>query len=178
MSRPVLVTWATRYGSTEEVAQAIATVLREYGFTIEEQPMRGVESLDRYGAVVLGCALYMSRIHGDARRFLSKHREALTQCPVALFVLGPIHADEKEFPVARRQLDKELAKFPRFHPVVQEIFGGRWDPSQMGFPFSWLPAVHSIPVSDARDWDAIQAWARTLPAVLVQGNLVPEPLSV
>lgn len=166
MSLPTLVTWATRYGSTEEVAQAIAAVLRESGSTVEAQPMRTVQSLDGYGAVVLGCALYMSQIHRDARRFLSMHRRVLREKPVALFVLGPIHADEKEFPTARRQLDRQLAKFPWFSPVVLEIFGGRWDPAKMGFPFNWLPAVKGVPVSDARDWDAIRAWARTLPTVL------------
>jgi len=166
MSLPILVTWATRYGSTEEVAQAIAAVLRETGCTVATQPMRMVQSLDGYGAVVLGCALYMSFIHRDARRFLSMHHRALRDKPAALFVLGPIHPDESEFPVARTQLNKQLGKFPWFSPVVLEIFGGRWDPAKMGFPFKWLPAVKSIPVSDARDWNAIRAWARTLPIVL------------
>lgn len=166
MSLPILVTWATRYGSTEEVARAIAAVLREAGCTVEERPMRTVQSLEGYGCMVLGCALYMSHLHRDASRFLSMHRRALREKPAALFVLGPVHGEEKEFPAARTQLNRQLAKFPWFSPVVLEIFGGRWDPAQMGFPFKWLPAVRSIPVSDARDWTAIRAWARTLPLVL------------
>ncbi len=166
MSLPMLVTWATRYGSTEEVARVIVAVLREDGFAVEAQPMRTVQSLDGYGAVVLGCALYMSHLHRDARHFLSMHRQELQEKPAALFVLGPIHVDEKEFPVARMQLNKQLAKYPWFSPVVLEIFGGRWDPAKMGFPFKWLPAVKNIPVSDARDWGAIRLWARTLPGVL------------
>lgn len=166
MSNTVLVTWATRYGSTAEVADAIAQVLRASGLAVKARPMRSVESIEEFDAVVLGCALYMSRIHRDARRFLSRHRAALSRRPVALFVLGPIHNDEKEWPAARAQLKKQLAKFPWLNLTAQEVFGGRWDPSTMGFPFGWLPAVRAIPVSDARDWDAIRVWAGQLAAAL------------
>lgn len=168
MSGSVLVTWATRYGSTEEVAQAIAAVLSEEGIAVDaRRPVREVETLDRVDAVVLGCALYMGRIHRDARRFLSMHREALSRMPVALFVLGPVHQEEGEFAQARRQVDKELARLPWFHPQQQAIFGGRWDPSRLGFPFNW--ALRSVPGSDARDWEAIRTWAHTLAAQLHSG---------
>lgn len=162
----VLVTWATRYGSTEEVAHAIADDLLRQHFTVNAQPVTEVGALERYGAVVLGFPLYMGRMHKDARTFLSSHREELTQRPVALFVLGPFHAEEKEFVEARKQLEKELTKFPWFHPVCQEVIGGRFDPQKLRFPFSFLPALRNIPASDARDWDAIHAWAANLPAAL------------
>ena len=165
MPTSLLVTWATKYGSTAEVAQSIAAVLRENGYLVEARPMSAVRSLDSFDAVVLGCALYMSRIHGDARRFLAAHREALTRRPVALFVLGPIHNEENEQLTARSQLDRQLAKFPWFHPAVQGVFGGRFDPSMLGW-LRWLPALRNMPVSDARDWQAIHAWAVSLPLVL------------
>ena len=163
----VLVTWATRYGSTEEVAHAIADDLLRQRFAVNAQPITGVGALERYGAVVLGFPLYMGRMHKDARRFLTAHWSELSQRPVALFVLGPFHADEKEFAVSRNQLSKELAKFPWFHPVAQEVIGGRFDPQKLDFPFSFLPALRKVPASDARDWDAIHAWAANLaPALL------------
>jgi menaquinone-dependent protoporphyrinogen oxidase len=103
----------------------------------------------------------MTRLLGEGRRFLAAHREELAALPVALFVLGPIHDKEEEFVTARRQLAKQMAKFPWFAPVTQEVFGGRWAPARLGFPFSLLP-VKSVPVSDARNWTAIQAWAEAL----------------
>jgi len=166
MPGSVLVAWATRYGSTEEVSQTVAAILREQGLSVEAQPMLNVENLDGFSAVVLGCALYMSHIHPDARHFLSAHRDELIRLPVALFALGPIHNDAKEWPAARNQLHKELSKFAWFHPVAQEIFGGRWDPAKLGFPFRWLPVVRAIPANDARDWEAIRAWAGKLPTML------------
>ena len=164
MSTSVLVAYATRYGSTQEVAEAIASTLRERGLAVDIGPMREVRSLDQYHAVVLGAPLYMFHWYKDALQFLARHREALTQRPVAIFALGPIHAEEKEFQGAREQLDKELAKFPWLTPAAIEIFGGKFDPEKLTFPHNLVPALKKMPASDIRDWTAIRAWASTLAA--------------
>lgn len=162
MTAPMLVTWATRTGSTAEVAQHIAAVLRERDVLVDSRPIPEMRSLQKYGAIVLGAPLYIGRLHRDARHFLSAFQKELSARPVALFVLGPTHPDEGEFVAARNQLRKELAKFPWFAPVLQQIFGGRWDPAKLGFPLNWLPVVRGSEVSDARDWAAIRAWADSL----------------
>jgi menaquinone-dependent protoporphyrinogen oxidase len=102
--------------------------------------------------------------HKDALHFLVRHREALKQRPVAIFALGPFHADEKEFQEVREQLDKELAKFPWLIPAAIAIFGGTFDPEKLTFPHNLLPALKNMPASDVRDWTAIRAWASNLAA--------------
>ncbi len=166
MSTSVLVGYATRYGSTQEVAEAVAATLRECGLAVDIQPMREVRTLAGYSAVVLGASLYMFRWHKDARRFLSRHREALTERPVAVFALGPTHDphDEQEWQDSRAQLDKELAKFPWFTPVALEMFGGKYDPAKLRFPINVLAGKE--PATDLRDWTAIRAWASDLAAKL------------
>jgi menaquinone-dependent protoporphyrinogen oxidase len=165
MSVSVLVGYATRYGSTQEVAEAVAATLHECGLEVDIQSMRKVRTLAGYSAVVLGAPLYMFRWHKDARRFLSRHREALTQRPVAIFALGPITTgDEKEWQGSREQLDKELAGFPWFTPVALEIFGGKFDPAKLRFPYNLF--TRQVPASDLRDWTAIRAWASSLTAKL------------
>jgi menaquinone-dependent protoporphyrinogen oxidase len=156
MSTSILVAYATRYGSTQEVAEAIAATLRERGLEVDLQPARKVRSLEGYDAVVLGAPLQMFHWHRDARHFLAHHRAALTARPVAIFALGPLHADEKEFQGSREQLDKELTKFPWLTPGSIEIFGGKIDPAKLHFPFNHMPAC------DVRDWTAIRAWASDL----------------
>ena len=167
MSASVLVGYATRYGSTQEVAEAVAATLRERGLEVDIQPMRKVRTLGQYRGVVLGAPLYMFRWHKDARRFLSRHREALTQRPVAIFAMGPFHgpSDEKEWQGSREQLEKELAQFPWLTPVALELFGGKFDPAKLRFPFN-MPALKNMPASDVRDWTAIRAWASNLAAKL------------
>jgi len=133
--------------------------------------MRQVHALEGYRAVVLGAPLFMFHWHKDARRFLSRHREALTQRPVAIFALGPVGSpiDEKGWQTCRAQLDQDLAQFPWLRPVALELFGGKIDPAKFRFPEKLLSKqiAKAMPVTDSRDWTAIHAWASAL-AVMLQ----------
>jgi menaquinone-dependent protoporphyrinogen oxidase len=166
MSISVLVGYATRYGSTQEVAEAVAATLRERGLVAELKLLRDVRTLAGYGAVVIGAPLFMFHWHKDALRFLERRREALMERPVAIFALGPVHDphDEKEWQDSHSQLDQELAKFPWLTPFSLEMFGGKYDPQKLGFPIKMLAG--NAPASDIRDWAAIRAWAASLAAKL------------
>ena len=166
MSSLVLVGYATRYGSTQEVADAVTATLRECGLEVDIQPVREVRTLAGYSAVVLGAPLFMFRWHKDALHFLRRHREALKERPVAVFALGPTHEphDEEEWKDSGAQLDKELSKFPWFTPVALKMLGGKYDPTKLRFPINWLAGKE--PASDLRDWTAIRAWAADLKPIL------------
>jgi menaquinone-dependent protoporphyrinogen oxidase len=167
MSASILVTYATRYGSTQEVAETIAATLRKSGLEVDLQPMRKVHTLEGYRAIVLGAPIYFGSLHKDAQRFLSQRRQALSERPVAVFALGPTHDDEKERRGVRAQLDQELTKYPWLTPVALELLGGKYDPTKLRFPDNLLAALpaspnHNAPASDVRDWTAIRAWASAL----------------
>lgn len=166
MTSMVLVGYATNYGSTQEVAETVAAGLREGGLEVDIQPLRKVRTLALYNAVVMGAPLLMFRWHKDALRFLSQHRKALTERPVAIFALGPTSDPlvEKEWTDSRAQLDKELSKFPWFAPVALKMFGGKVDPAKLRFPLNLFAG--SVPASDLRDWTAIRAWAANLKPLL------------
>ena len=149
----VLVAYASKHGSTREVAEAIAGALAERGHASELLPAHEVKTVEAYRAVVLGGALYTGRWHRDARAFLKQHRRDLAERPVAVFGLGPRTLAPHEVADSRAQVDKALAAVPEVQPVSLAIFGGVVDPTQLRFPFNRMPA------SDARDWDAIEAWA-------------------
>ena len=171
MSDKILVAYATRYGSTQEVAERVATTLREEGLTVEVQPAKKVQTLEGYQAVVLGAPLYIGRWLKDARSFLEQHQAALATRPVAIFTLGPTHGNENWDEEIQPQIDKELAQYPWLDPVAVELFGGKYDPTKLRFLDKLLAAIpaspwHDLPASDLRDWEAIRAWASNLPPKL------------
>jgi menaquinone-dependent protoporphyrinogen oxidase len=149
----ILVAYASKHGSTREVAEAVATGLRERGWAVEATPAADVDDVSRYAGAVLGTALYTGRAHPDARRLLKRHHAALAGMPFAVFAMGPRTSADEDIAGARRQIDAALAHRPDVHPVAVAVFGGVIDPSGLHFPFSRMPA------SDARDWDAIRAFA-------------------
>jgi menaquinone-dependent protoporphyrinogen oxidase len=161
----VLVAYATKYGSTREVAEAIATRLRERGVNIEVRAARDVDSLDGYDAVVFGGALYFFRLIREGRRFLSRHCKALSQMPVAVFGMGPIEDTDQQYVDARRHLGKSLDKNESIAPLAVTVFGGTLDPTGLRFPDA-NPATKNLHPVDLRDWEAIEAWADTLPETL------------
>lgn len=149
----VLVAFASKHGSTREVAETVATVLRQRTANVDLRPAAEVDAVAPYDAVVLGSALYMGRLHPDARRFLRRHRHALESARLAVFAMGPKSLEDEDVAAARLQLERGLARFSGVQPASTAIFGGVIDPSKLRFPLNRLPAT------DARDWDAIRAWA-------------------
>jgi menaquinone-dependent protoporphyrinogen oxidase len=153
MTSTVLIAYATKKGSTRGVAESIAARLARQDVRVVVQPARDRVDLRTFDAVVLGGALYMGRWHRDARRFLRRHRERLSSVPVAVFAMGPPTLEDHAVASSRHQLERALARVPAVRPVAVTVFGGVIDPRRLRFPFSRMPA------SDARDWDAIGAWA-------------------
>jgi menaquinone-dependent protoporphyrinogen oxidase len=149
----ILVAFATRNGSTEEVAGTIAATLRDGGCAVElrraaelRDPLEGCDLL------ILGAPLYSGRWHRDAHRLLRRHRDQLGRIPVAVFGMGPRTGDEEGWRASRGQLDRALAKRAWLAPVAVAVFGGV-DP----------PKRRRTERRDLRDWDAIRAWAGGLP---------------
>jgi menaquinone-dependent protoporphyrinogen oxidase len=158
MELVVLVAYATRAGSTREVAEAVAAELRSHGVDARLQAACEVTDLAPYDAVVLGGALYVGRWHRDARRFLKRHRSQLDRLPLAVFALGPQSLEPDQVEQSRKQLERAVASV---RPIATAVFGGVVDPASLPFPFNRMPA------SDARDWDAIRAWSDELASLLV-----------
>ena len=151
----VLVVYATKNGSTQEVAEAVAAALRTREQSITLAPAKKIRDLSDYRLVVLGAPLYSGKWHRDAHGFLKRNREALTALPVAVFALGPRSPEaDGNWPRCREQMDRALAKHSWLHPVSKALFGGV-DPPRS-----------KKERRDQRDWDAIRAWASGLPDVL------------
>jgi menaquinone-dependent protoporphyrinogen oxidase len=155
MIGPVLVAYASRYGSTREVAEAIGATLREHGMLVEVRAAAEVDGLDEFGAVVLGGGIYMGRWHRDARGFVRHFGTELADLPVAVFALGPTDDEPSHRAGSEKQFRAVTAKFT-FAPVSTRLFGGVIDPAKLHFPFNHMPAA------DVRDWGQVREWAEEL----------------
>lgn len=158
MDISILIAYATKNRSTEEVAKAIAERLASHGLSTTTCAARDATDVDRYDGIVLGSAIYTGRLHADARAFMHHHRSTFAKRPVAIFAMGPRSLDPDEVASSRRQLEAALAQEPELRPFSTVIFGGAFNPAQHHFP------LNRMPVSDARDWNAIDRWADAIAA--------------
>lgn len=163
----VLVAFASRHGSTREVAAALADRLRRDGLDVELHAARDVRSpVTGHDLVVLGAPLYSGRWHRDAHRFLRRRRADLAATPIAVFGMGPRNDSAESWRRARAQLDRALARHAWLVPVAVMVFGGADPPKARP------------PRRDLRDWDAVGAWASGLPALLVAPAGAATPATV
>ena len=160
MTPNVLIAYASKHGTTREVAESIAGTLEERGLAVDLEEAGRVRDIAQYEAVIVGGGLYMGKWHGDARRLLERHRTELMEKRLAVFGMGPDSLEESKVAESRKQLDRALAATPELEPIAVTIFGGALKPETWRFPFNRLPAY------DARDWDAIHVWADEIAAKL------------
>jgi menaquinone-dependent protoporphyrinogen oxidase len=164
MLASVFVAYTTRSGSTAEVAQAIADSMRRSRLGVDIVPISEVVSIPRMTAVILGAPLYVGRFPKEFHRFLARHRVALEVLKPWCFVLGPTRTNPVDFEAARHQAIRQLNRYTWFCPADVRVFGGRWDPKHLPFPFSLaarLPGrlLDKMPTADVRDWAEIDTWA-------------------
>ena len=166
MTDSILVTYATRFGSTEEVAEAVAKTLRDSGYTVDCRPTVEVQSLDEYDAVVLGSAVNYANWLPPAIDFVREHQDALVEVPVALFTVHIQNIGDDE-----QSRQKRLAYLDEVRPYVQAVsegfFAGRFNRhAAVELIPRWLALI--VPPFDFRKWDKISIWANSLPALLLQ----------
>src|SRR5512142_1172702 len=89
MDKKILITCASKYGATMEIAEKIGGTLRQAGLQADVLPVDGVGDLSSYQAVILGSALYIGKWQKEAVAFLKTHEKILADRPVWLFSSGP-----------------------------------------------------------------------------------------
>lgn len=155
----ILVAYATKAGSTAEVAAEIGRVMEsEGGCQVDVCPVSKLNGVDGYDAVVIGSAIRGGRWLPEATKFVEKNRDALSRVPVALFTVCLTLKDDTE--ENRRTV---AAYLDSVHELVQPVdvglFAGAMDYNKLPLILRLLMKAMKAPEGDFRDWEAIRAWA-------------------
>jgi menaquinone-dependent protoporphyrinogen oxidase len=158
----VLVAYASKRGSTAEIARAIAEELQQAGLDVDCRAAGEIGGLDSYDAVVLGSAVYMKRWQGDAKHFLRKHADELSQRPFWVFSSGPV-GDPGKSPDASWQEPPRIIDRARQLGVRDHVVFGGSAPAEPRGPIE-RAMVNNTPEQyrDMRDWAEIRAWAQRI----------------
>jgi menaquinone-dependent protoporphyrinogen oxidase len=151
----VLVTYASKHGSTRGIAEAIGERLRERGLDAEVRPVHEVDGLERYDAVVLGSAVYLGAWMKEALAFLDRNDEALRRIPVWLFSSGPTADDPMDLAVSEKLRLRLDALGARDH----HLFRGALDRQDLGLLERTAVKAAKQPLGDFRDWADVEQWA-------------------
>jgi menaquinone-dependent protoporphyrinogen oxidase len=167
--KKILVTYATRAGSTAEVATGIAEVLRAAGTIVDTQPIKAVRDVNGYDAVVVGSAIRMGQWLPEAVEFVKAHCETLSHIPTAYFLVsGLLHEDTPEM----RQ--KVLAFLNPVHAILEPVsigmFAGKMDYSKLSWLDRLMAKAVGTPEGDWRNWEAIREWTQELETGLIHAQ--------
>jgi len=157
----VLVAYASKAGSTAEVAAFIARKLADTGLAVDLRRTRSVRSVDGYRAVVVGSAIRAGQWLGDATDFVKTHRDALAARKAAFFTLCmTLHEDT---PASREKVAGYLKPVREvLNPDWIESFAGKMDYGRLAFGTRLVVKAMKVPEGDFRNWDAIGSWADRL----------------
>jgi menaquinone-dependent protoporphyrinogen oxidase len=157
----ILVTYATRAGSTAEIAAAIGETLAARGFSVDVKPVARVASLDGYQAALLGSAIRMGSWLPEMVKFIQTNQSPLNALPTALFTVHMLNlgADETSRAARAAYTAPVRALLPN---APETFFSGLMDFSRLSFLDRFIANMVKAVESDQRDWDKIRAWANEL----------------
>ncbi len=173
MDKRILVTCASKYGATREIAEKIGGTLRQAGLQVDVLPVDGVRDLSSYQAVILGSALYIGKWQKEAVAFLQAHEKTLADRPVWLFSSGPTGEGDPVKLIDGVRVPADLQPLvERIQPRDIAVFHGYINPDKMNFIEKFaIKNLVKKPFGDFRDWDMIVAWA----AAIADALKVAEP---
>ena len=160
MEKKVLIAYASKYGSTEQIAENIGLRLKKAGLKTDVRAAEIVENLSGYVAVVLGSGVYAGQWLKAGVTFLKTNADALAEMPVWLFSDGPTgEGDPVELMKGWKFLGALQSTANEIKPRDTAFFHGVLDMDKLKFAEKLIIRALKAPTGDFRDWEAIHEWA-------------------
>jgi menaquinone-dependent protoporphyrinogen oxidase len=156
----LLVTYASKYGSTAEIAQVIGKELQKRNHVVDIKPVGDVESVDGYDGFIIGSAVYAGGWMKPAAKFLRTNQDLLASQPSWLFSSGPTGQGDPNEIMDGWTFPENLA--PILEKIVPRdviLFHGKIEPESLNFAERMIIKSVKATVGDYRDWLVIRSWA-------------------
>lgn len=158
MSNRVLIAYATKTGSTAEIATRIGKIIAEKGFSVDVKPVKEAKDISSYSTVLVGSGIRIGQMMGDALNFIKDNKTALKKKHFSVFfacmTLQEYTPEKLEEVSVYLNPVRELVQ-----PEYEGMFAGVIDPAKMTLVERMMMKVMKVPQGDFRNWPAIENWA-------------------
>jgi menaquinone-dependent protoporphyrinogen oxidase len=155
---PILVTYATRAGSTGDTAARIAEVLSQNNHPVDLLPVKDVTDISGYQTVIMGSAVRIGQLLPEAMDFIEAKQVLLQQKSFSVFLLCmTLENDNDENRAIVSAYLEPVRKLVK--PAHEGLFPGVMDLSKLGLLDRLMSTVMKVPQGDYRNWNEISSWA-------------------
>jgi len=162
MHKKILVTYASRSGSTQAVAQTVGEELVNLGAEVDLRFLLDVKHVENYDAIIIGAPLRSGKWLPEATRFVYSHQPQLRKKSVAYFVVCmTLHNDT---PKNQQKVLSALETASDYvKPIDIGLFAGNLNRKNM--PSWWgriVTKLSGLPEGDYRNFPLIRRWGITV----------------
>ena len=159
----MLIGFASRFGSTRDIATRIASIVRTHGIDVDVRTVDEISDFGPYDAVVFGSGVYDGSWTLEATNLMRRHAAVLARKPVWLFSVGSFG---DRHPIVGKLIKKEpkdIGDLERtLHPRDYRVFAGVIDLDHWPAWGRILFKAFGGHAGDNRQWPDIDAWAEEI----------------
>ncbi len=126
----IRLVYDTKYGQTQRIAEHAAAVAHGRGHDAQAVRVDAMDALDGADAVVVLCPIFFGKHMPSIRRFVARHRDALSKRPTAFFsVCGSAASKNAADQANAEKIARDFVASMRWQPnVITSVAGA------MAFP--------------------------------------------
>jgi len=164
-----LIGYASRFGSTRDIAVRIADTVRTHGIAVDVRSVDEIPNFDQYDAVVFGSGVYDGSWTAEATELMRRHAGVLALKPVWLFSVGSFGDRHPILGGLIKKEPKEISEFERvLHPRDYRVFAGVIDLDHWPACGRLLFKALGGRAGDNRQWPEIDGWAKRIAEALLR----------
>jgi menaquinone-dependent protoporphyrinogen oxidase len=165
MTKKLLIAYASKCGSTTEIAKSMGKVLLEKVYEVDILLVNQVKTMDGYDGILAGSAVRVGSWLPEAVEFIKNNQTSLQKIPTAIFTVHGLNWENTSASEALRMNYTSGVK-QLISPIDEVFFAGKIDYSTMTFLEKMLCKAVKAAEEDRRDWGVINTWAAEIPGKL------------